>query len=459
VTRLVLHNAHVVSLDETVGELPRADVLIEGDTIMAVETDLSGVDGDHEDLDGGILIPGMIDMHRHVWQAVLRNVAADWTLSQYFSGVRGQLGAHFTAEDVYAGTLAGALEALSAGVTTVLDWSHNMNTPDHADATVDAWEAAGGRALLCYGNSNEEWLPVSSLPTNYADARRIREDRLPSSEGLITMGLAVRGPQYATPEVTERDFLFARDLDIPISVHVGDGAWGKNRPVEWLRDRGLLSDRLVCAHCNALAVDEFAMLKEAGAAVVMTPLSELQMGHGWPATRNVLDAGMAPTLGVDIVTCSGGDLFQVMRTTLLVERAFAHQRADERGEEVETLPITAGDILRFATVNGAAALHLEHKVGRIAPGLQADMVLIHTDNLEMTPVNDAVGAVVLAAHPGLVDSVWVAGRRVKRAGRLVGVDERRVIDLVNDARTSVLERAGVQAGGTFTPAPYVVPDV
>ncbi|MER5491607.1 amidohydrolase family protein [Streptomyces sp. NPDC002454] len=453
--RTLIQNASVISVDPAIGNLDRADLLIEGTRIAAVGPDLSAADAEVIDGRGAIVMPGMVDTHRHLWQTVLRNIAADWTLSQYFAGVRVQLGGHFRAEDVYAGNLAGAYEALNAGVTTVLDWSHNMNTPEHADAAVEALRETRGRFVMCYGNANDEWLPVSGKPTNAADARRVRAQHFSSDDQLLQMGMALRGPQYATHDVTRDDWALARELGVLISVHVGDGAWGRDRPVAWLAENGLLGPDVVCAHCNSLADDEFQIMADAGCSAAMTPEIEMQMGHGWPATRRLLDAGMAPSIGIDIATCNSGHLFQVMRTVLLVERAFAHADAERNGGTLEEqLPLDAQDAIEFATLNGAKALRLDHRIGSLTPGKDADVVMVRADGIEMAPMNNAAGAVVLAGHPGLVDSVWVAGRRVKAAGRLLDVDESRVVGLVNGARDAVLARAGVEPGGRFRPSGY-----
>lgn len=451
--RTLIRNADIITVDPTLGTIGRGDLLLEGSKIAAVANDLGDVDAEIIDGTGTILMPGMVDTHRHVWQSVLRNIAADWTLSQYFAGVRVQLGGHFRAEDIYAGNLAGAYEALNAGVTTVLDWSHNMNSPEHADAAVEALQRTNGRFVMCYGNSNDEWLPVSAKPTS-PDARRVKSQYFSSDDQLVTMGMALRGPQYATPEVTVDDFALARDLGVLISVHVGDGAWGRNRPVAWLADQGLLGPDVVCAHCNSLAEDEFGIMAAAGASAAMTPEIELQMGHGWPATGRLLAAGMEPTLGIDIATCNSGHLFQVMRTVLLVERAWAHDTAERTNTTVGAMPVNTADAIKFATINGARALHLDHKIGSLTPGKEADIVQIRADGIEMAPLNNPEGAVVLAGHPGLVDSVWVAGRPVKRHGRLLDVDIAQVVDRIDRARDHVLGEAGIKPGDRFTPSDY-----
>jgi 5-methylthioadenosine/S-adenosylhomocysteine deaminase len=453
VQRTLIQNASVISVDPAIGNVDNCDVLIEDTKIAEARQGISAEGATKIDGTGTIVMPGMVDTHRHIWQTTLRNIAADWTLSQYFAGVRGQLGEHYRAQDIYIGNLAGAYEALNAGVTTVLDWSHNINTPDHTDAAVESLKASGGRFVMCYGNSNEESLPVSNLPTS-EDVRRVKKQHFSTSDGLVQLGMALRGPQYATQSVTVDDWALARDLDALISVHVGDGAWGKGRPVAWLAERGLLGEDVICSHCNSLADDEFQMMADWGCSASMTPEIELQMGHGWPVTGRLLKVGMQPTIGIDIATCNSGHLFQVMRTVLLLERAWAHDRADRSGEAVDRLPVDTQDAIEIATINGAKALQLDHRIGSLTPGKDADIVMIRADNLEMAPLNNPVGAVVLAGHPGLVDSVWVAGRAVKREGKLIGVDERRIIQELTQSRDYVLSKAGVKPGARFTPAAY-----
>jgi cytosine/adenosine deaminase-related metal-dependent hydrolase len=450
--RTLIRNATVITVDPQLGNLDQGDILIEGSKIAAVGTGLEAGGAEIIDGTGTIVMPGMVDTHRHVWQTTLRNIAADWTLDQYFAGVRGQLGEHFCADDMYTANLAGACEALNAGITTVLDWSHNMNTPAHTDGAVNGLRDSGGRFVMCYGNSNAEWLPVSNLPTS-RDAYRVKQEYFSDAGSLVQMGMALRGPQYATESVTIDDWALARDIGALISVHVGDGAWGKNRPVAWLAEQGLL-EGVVCVHCNSLADDEFRIMADHGAWASMTPDIELQMGHGWPATGRLMKEGLAPTLGVDIVTSNSGHLFQVMRTVLLVERAWAHHDADQAGTTVQRLPIDTSDVLAFATINGARALGMEHRIGSLTPGKDADICMLRADNLEMAPLNNPVGAVVLAGHPGLVDSVWVAGKAVKRHGKLVNVDVARLIGDLERSRDRVLALAGVAPGGRFIPAPY-----
>ncbi|MGH9100878.1 MAG: amidohydrolase family protein, partial [Acidimicrobiales bacterium] len=225
-SRYVVRGARILSQDPKIGDLDKGDVLVEGSTIAAVGADLGQLDAEEIDGTDCIALPGFVDTHRHSWQSILRHVSTDWTLPQYFSGIRGVLGREYEPQDMYAANLIAMLDALDSGITTLVDWSHNNNSPEHADAAIQAIVDSGIRAVWGCGNSNDEWLPISDVPQS-RDIVRIAERWFSSKDALVSLALAPRGPQFATKEVTLQDFGLASELDIPVTVHVGDGAWGK----------------------------------------------------------------------------------------------------------------------------------------------------------------------------------------------------------------------------------------
>lgn len=435
----------------------RADVLIEGDTIAAIAPDLGQVDAEEIPGKDRIMLPGFVDTHRHTWQSLIRHVSTDWTLPQYFSGVRGVLGKQYQPEDMYAANLVGMLDALDAGVTTVVDWSHNNNSPEHADAALQAVFDSGIRCVWGYGNSNDEWLPVSEIPQS-RDVVRIAEQWFSSPNELVSLALAPRGPQFATKDVTLEDFALARELDIPVTVHVGDGAWGKSRPVLWMHEHGLATDRTTYVHANALADEEFDVIAATGGAISISPELEMHMGHGRLATLRARDRGIPVSLSIDVTTSVGGDMFSAMRAVLAGTRYLVNIAAFDSNEAVDPLPLTAVEVVNFATQGGATAAWLGDKVGSVTVGKQADLILLRSDAYGMTPLNYVAGAVVESGNPQLVDTVWVNGKMVKKDGVLVGHDYSHVRALAEQARENVLSRAGVHDPGTWQPAVYGAPD-
>ena len=455
--RTLIRKATILSLDPGVGDFHTGDLLIENDRIAAVAPSLNVDDAEVIDAGGMIALPGFIDSHRHTWQSLLRSTAADWTLAQYFSGIRGVMGKTYTPADMYIANYLGALEALDAGITTLYDWSHNNNTPDHADEAVRALKDSGIRAVYGYGNASDEWVPVSKLPSNFADVERVRRTHFASDDQLVTMAFAARGPQFTTLDITEQDFRRSRALGLRLTVHVGDGLWGMSEPIVQLESRGLLGDDVTYVHCNTLSGRDFRLIGESGGTASLSPEVELQMGHGFPATMKLLAVGVRPSLSIDIVTSIGGDMFSCMRALLTGTRAVVNGEALRQGRIVDPLPLTTRDVLEFATVQGARACGLAGKTGSLTPGLQADVILVDTNSLNLFPLNNAYSAIVEAAHVGNVDSVFVAGKVRKRNGKLLGIDVKVLRAKVDAARDSLFARAGVPANGSWLPRPFESP--
>ena len=435
-------------------------MLIEDGAIVAVGPHLGVSDAQVIDANDCLVLPGLIDTHRHTWQALFRNIASDWTLAHYFTGLHGTLSGLYRPVDTYAANLIGTLEALDSGITTLLDWSHNLNTPEHTDAAIDALIESRSRVVFGHGGGHRHWQPVSALAHPAEDVRRVREGRLSSDDARVTLCLAPRGNQFATMEVTQADWRLADELGIRISCHAGDGEWGRNRPIAALAAHGLLGPSMTFVHCNSLADDELAMMADAGASASVSPDIELQMGHGWPATGRLLDAGIRPSLSIDVCASNGGHLFGTMRATIGTERGFDNAQARERGESsVARMELTCRDVLEFATIEGARACGLDRRIGSLTPGKRADVIVVRADSFGMTPLNNPVGAFVYNAHPGLVDTVLVDGEVVKRDGVLLGVDAARVRRLAIESRDDIMRRAdgqaGARIGGDWIPDSYV----
>ena len=183
-------------MDPDIGDLTTGDVLIEDDKIAAVE---ASIDADAEVVDctGKIVIPGFVDTHRHTWETAIRNCAPNATLDDYFVEILDTFAPLYRAEDVYSSNLAGSLECLNAGITTLVDWSHINNTPEHADAAIQGLKETGIRAQYAYGSANtslEKYWFFSAEAIPGDDVRRVRSTHFPGDDGLITMGLATRGP-------------------------------------------------------------------------------------------------------------------------------------------------------------------------------------------------------------------------------------------------------------------------
>ena len=433
--RLMIRNASVVSLDPAVGDLRGADILVEEGVIAAVGHDLGVTDAEEIDGANTIAIPGFVDTHRHTWQSALRGVLPDCSLEEYIAA-RCDFGPSFRPDDVYVGNLLGSLEALNAGITTMLDWSHISNTPDHADEAIRGLLDAGIRAVYAHGvPAGVEWGGQSVL-RHPDDVRRIRSRYFSSDDQLLSFAMALRVPGIATADVVAADWALARELDARITAHVGMRMSGvRQRHVSDLAELGLLGPDVTYVHCNDSTDRELDLIASSGGTVSLAPFIEMAMGHGYPPTGRLLERGVRPSFSVDVTTSGPGDMFAQMRTALVAERirAFPEDEAD-----VFAPTLTARDVLEFATIEGARACGLEAKIGSLSPGKDADIVLVRTDMLNVAPVNDPVAAVVLHADTSNIDSVLVRGRFVKKEGRMQRDDVQTLLERAGASRDRLL---------------------
>jgi cytosine/adenosine deaminase-related metal-dependent hydrolase len=453
--RTLITGAYLVTMDDELGEIGEGQILIEGETIAAVGADLGVSDAEILDASGSLVIPGFVDTHRHTWQTCFRGVCADWTLRDYFRGVRQRISPNCGAEDVYAGNWVGALEALDAGVTTILDFSHCMNTPEHADAALAGLRDAGIRALFGYGYfpAPTAETPFGEHESRIADARRIRESELAGDDGLVTMGIALTETGLLPFDATLAEIGSAREMEVPVVLHTGC-SWGSpvTEGISELAHHGLLGPEQVHVHCNTLDGRDFDRLAEADCKISSSPETELQMGMGHPVIDKALARGMRPSLSCDVASGNSGDMFAQMRIGLQFLRAIDNDTHIAANRMVETLTLGTRDALRWGTANGAHAIGMEDRIGSITPGKQADLAVIGGSRLNMIPMADPVGTLVQQANPSNVDHVLVAGKFVKRDGKLVGVDLNRARKLAEESSQRVLA-AATSDGNPLLPPP------
>jgi cytosine/adenosine deaminase-related metal-dependent hydrolase len=429
--RILIKDAIVLTQDESLGELPRADVLVEGDTIAAVGPDLSAADAQVIDAAGDIVIPGFVDTHRHTWETSIRTCAPDYTLVAYFGNILDQFAPKYRAEDVYAANQWGALECLNAGITTLVDWSHIMNTPAHADAAVKGLQDTGIRSVFAFGFPNtsiQEWwfgpdFAGSVATIDGAEARRIRSQYLSSDDGLVTMALATRGTNFCKPEVVRFEWELARELGINITVHVAMDRFGYTKgQLLGLRDLDLLYPGTTYIHASHLSDEEWILVRDSGGNVSLAPQIEVQMGHGWAPAQKAESLGIPVGLSSDVATTASADQFTQMHSVFGSERGRRHEATwNEDLDGLTPTPdlITVRQVLRWATLDGAKVAGIADRTGSITPGKKADLVIIDAHAVNVAPVIDAVAAVVCAADISNVDTVIVDGKIQKRGGKLV----------------------------------------
>jgi 5-methylthioadenosine/S-adenosylhomocysteine deaminase len=443
--RTLLRGGTVLTMDRAVGDFSQADVLIAGERIEAVAPRVHAHDADVIDATGMIVMPGFVDSHRHMWQGLLRNIGPDDLLGDYLAKILFGFAPLLTPEEVQLGDLLTGLSALNAGITCILDWSHIATSPAHTDGAIAGLQASGIRAVYGYG-------PNFGLPTPWyndpnsaypGDVHRLRRQYFSSSDQLLTLALAAAGPEFANVDAAVREWTIAREVGARISSHIGVGLLGRQGLFQQLAARVPLRDDTTYIHCCTLGDDDWARIAASGGTISLAVPIEMQMGHGMPPIQKALDHGIRPSLSIDVETNQPSDMFTQMRACFALQRAFVNEAHLFGGPEPDRARLlTVRDVLEFATLQGARANGLAAKVGSLAPGKQADIVMLRARQINTSPVNNATGAVVLGMDASNVDSVFVAGKPLKRQGRLVGVDVNRILREADQARDAILARAG-----------------
>jgi cytosine/adenosine deaminase-related metal-dependent hydrolase/ribose/xylose/arabinose/galactoside ABC-type transport system permease subunit len=432
-SRTLFKGGTVLTLDRDLGDFATGDVLVEGDRIVAVGPNLSNGEVAVIDAAGMIVMPGFVDTHRHIWEGLLRNIGTDVPLegrSSYISHVLHKLAPAFRPEDAYMGNLVSALGAIDAGITTLLDWSHIQGSPAHTDAVIQALKDSGLRSVFAYGfpwwGKWEERQPSWFV--------RAANEHFASADQMMTLALAAPGPEFTDFEITRDHWKLARETGARITTHVGVGSYGLDRKVEEMGRAGLLGPDTTYIHCTTLNDTEIQMIVDTGGSVSLASPVEMMMGHGMPPIQKFLDRGLRPSLSVDVETNVPADMFNQMRSVLGLQRTLAAAQGKEA--------IGARDVLAYATIEGARANGLDAKTGSLTPGKQADVIMLRTDRLNVTPLNDPAMAIVVGMDTGNVDTVMIAGHVMKRGGRLEGVNWTAVQKTAEASRDHVLERSG-----------------
>ena len=427
--RTLIKNGYIVSMDEKVGIKEVCDILVEGDIIKKIMPNIDMPVDEVIDASNCYVIPGFVDTHRHTWQTQLKTVATDWTLFNYLTYMRMAYASFYSVEDAYLGNYAGAVESLNAGITTVVDHCHLINSPDYADRLIDGLIDSGTRAVFTYGYYvNPTYHPYHLEETpgwRYEDSKRIRNTKLHDDQARVIFGINPSEYEQAPIEVIRKELALCKELGANvISAHVGMGNYdGGVQAIKKLGAEGLLTKEMLFVHGAALTNEELDLIKSVDAGMSSTPEVDMQMGMGFPMGLRGMKYGIKESLGIDIVSNYSAEMFTPMRTILASQSANDN---DMVAKEMHKVPgkvyYTAKDALRLATLGGAEAIHMEDRIGSLAEGKKADIVLIRNDSINMPCYGDPYAAIVFYANTGDVDTVMVDGKLVKKAGHMIDVD-------------------------------------
>ncbi|MQB07245.1 amidohydrolase [Agrobacterium tumefaciens] len=439
--RILIRDADVLTMEKNAADLPATDVLIENGKIAAIGPNLRVDDAEIIDAAGMILMPGMIDGHRHVWETIDVGALVPTYHATYgkYHEWKMRIMPAMNAEDAYHAQLTGGLEAVDSGVTTLADFCHGLHTPEMAMAGAKGLVDSGVAGYFCwqiahvltYGLNqtvprSQGWNDRNAPPTemHYQTAEKLRDTYFPANDGVMRFGLALSNSSYgrSMPDVVE-EFRRARTLQPALITHHVRSRRANPLPLEGyfrtikdLRDAGVMGPDYHLTHANDWSDDELKIMAETGSKLCSAPSvetvyeSHLTCVHGRAAELGV-DVG----LGLDQPNTFNKDFFEMLRIS------FWSLWRTERSAPIARA-YTSEDVLAFITRDGAKAIGLGDVTGTITVGKRADLVLLKTERFGFPDWGTLADRVANFANQNDVDSVWIAGRCRKKNGRMIGVD-------------------------------------
>jgi cytosine/adenosine deaminase-related metal-dependent hydrolase len=441
--RTLIKGGHIVTMDDALGDFGRGDVLIEGKKIAAVGALIDERADETIDASGQILIPGLIDTHIHLWELPMRGISHLFHHNtQYATHIHPRRGV-FGPDDVYAGVYAGALELISNGTTTVLDFCHCINSVPHGEQAVAGLRDAGIRGI--HGHAVGYRSPLvehASDQQRFDEADRIRQEVVQDDgNGLLSMMIALSDRQLgAELDLYAREVDFARKREMRMTMHSI-----QDLHITAMNNAGLLGSDCLTVHGTQLNRQELDVLARLEMPLSFTPSCEykrdLAAMLGWAIER-----GIQLSWGVDVPAYVDPDLFAQMR--LVTEMQQHHDAVEDKacGFMPRRKPtLSARDVLKAGTSGGAKSIGLEAKIGSLTPGKEADIVFLGLP-LAGGSVGDICSHIIFQSGSRDVESVMIAGTFRKRNKQMLNVDVERVRAMVEQARQRVMSRS-------FTPRP------
>jgi 5-methylthioadenosine/S-adenosylhomocysteine deaminase len=427
----LLRGGHVLTMDDTLGDLPTGDVHVRDGAIVAVGQNLSAPGADIIDAKLMIVLPGFVDTHWHLWSTALRMIVrADDPKAGYFPTTI-RIGKYFTPQDSYINVRFGLAEGLLSGITTVHNWCHNTVSPQHADAEIQAMKEMGVRGRYSYGSA--QGYP-SDKPIDLADLARAQK-QWTSNDGMLSFGACLRTPGIDNTRGAISVDLFRTELEAVQKLGLqGTIHCGPKGLVNLLGNNKLLGPGLLLVHPQGMTDGELKMIGETGSPWSTAPVIEMSYSFvrsGRTQYSELKDLGVPLGLSIDASTATNTDYFNVMRALMWSD----WQRT---GAPVR---VTPRELLQLATIGGARLMGLADKIGSLSPGKRADIIMLRASDINLTPMMDPYYAMVFHGQPSNVDTVMVDGRILVRRGAHTAIDVARLIGEATDSTRGIEERA------------------
>ncbi|CAG8014675.1 unnamed protein product [Penicillium salamii] len=415
---------YVATLDDTIGDIPNGAVLVENGIIQAVgrAEDMKYPDAEVIDATDGVVIPGMVDTHRHASMSLTRGLGTDQSLFHFLSNTYLRWLPATSVDDMELSSMVGGLEALNSGVTTIMDTCETFNSGDHAEAEFNGLKRSGVRAFYCFAMGDDAYgrasVGMEGWEARLAHLQDMRSKTSP--EDLVQVGMALSQPGTVPFDLTKVELKFAEQHGLLCCSHscaVENSIITKD--IEDRANHGLMMPGHVYIHCTNLTKREIELIAESKGKVSIATETEMQMGMGIPPIRACIEHGINPSLSIDTSSAVAPDLLGQMRLALQMQRCLDNDAVHKTRQVPLDLEYGVRDALIWGTRNGAETVGMSDRIGTLTPGKEADIVVI-TSKHAISASAYPLGTAVLHSSPADVDVVMVRGEIKKRDGGLVG---------------------------------------
>ena len=459
-TTLLIKNATVlVTMDDHQREIPEGGLFIRDGFIEQVSPtdELPQAADEVLDLRGHLLLPGLVNTHHHFYQTLTRAVPAaqnanlfHWLKTLY------PIWARLTPDDIFISTQTALAELALSGCTTAADHLYLFPNGSRLDDEITAAQEMGmrvqaSRGSMSLGESNGGLPPDSVVDTEEAilkDSQRlIQRYHDPKAGAFVQIVLAPCSPFSVSGELMKQSAALARETGVHLHTHLAETEDEQEfclqkfgyRPVPYMQSVDWVGEDVWFAHAVYVDNDEVKTFARHGCGVAHCPSSNMRLASGIAPVKEYLAAGVKVGLGVDgSASNDSSHMLGEARQAMLLSRLREGISGFSLSNDPDRKLITAREVLKLATRGGAAVLG-RGDIGSLEPGKCADFFAIDLNRLEYAgALHDPVAAAVFC-HPVRADYTYVGGRPVVRAGRLVNVDETKLVEKHNRAAKRLLE--------------------
>ncbi len=426
--KTVIKDGLVLLKDGDTYKIDKADILINDTEIEAVVPQINNkilcTADEVVDAFGKLVMPGLINAHTHAYMSLFRNYADDLDFFDWLSKVQA-VEEHMTGEDCYWGTMLSAAEMIRSGTTCFVDMNISSAKPGATEGPAASCAGAaadsGIRAVISRGLSGTADSEESVRKFGEANAEM---DAFKDND-RITFMYGPHAPYSCMADYLKKCTAAAKERGIGQTIHLSESireiedmqALHGVTPIRYVADLGVFDVPVIAAHCVNATDDDIRIMKEKNVSVAINPKSNMKLGNGFAPVEKFLKAGINICIGTD--GCGSNNcqnMFQEMNTAALVYK----------GAEKKARCFDAVQVLKAATEGGAKAIGMEGRLGIIAPGALADIILIDLFEPQFFPSNNIISSLVYSAKGSEVDTVFINGRMVMEDKKLLTINTAKV---------------------------------